>query len=169
MSTRLLHLFWKLLAVLAVQLLLLNALHLMGYATPLIIACVTLNIERQTPRIPILLWGFATGFLFDIFSNTTGIGMATCTLVAMMQPTLLHWHMPRNAEDEILPSFRSMGTPRYLLYIFSTMLLCHAVFYALDAFTLANWRLTLTAIAVGTLVATLIVAIGEALTQRHKH
>lgn len=169
MSTRLLSLLWRLLAVLVVQLLLLNGLHLMGYATPLIIGCVTMDIERQTPRIPILLWGFATGALFDICSNTTGIGMATCTLVAMMQPALLRWHTPRNAEEALRPSFRTMGTLRYLGYIFSTMLLCHAVFYALDAFTLANWRLTLTAIAAGTLTATAIVAAAEALTQRHKH
>ena len=169
MSTKLMHTFWKLLAVLAVQLLLLNRLHLFSYATPVIMAYVTMNIERQTPRIPLLLWGCATGFLFDLFSNTMGMGMASCTLTAMFQPALVEAFLPRNATEEFKPSIDAMGIGRYLIYTLTTMLLFHLVFYALDAFTLSHWILTLTAIASGTLVATVLVICLEALTHRSKN
>ena len=169
MSTRLMHTLWKLLAVLAVQLLLLNQLHLFGYATPVIMAYVTMNIERKTPRIPLLLWGCAAGFLFDLFSNTMGMGMASCTLSAMLQPALVEAFLPRNAAEDFKPSLSNMGTWRYLLYALTMMLLFHLVFYALDAFTLSHWTLTLTAIGAGTLVATALVVCLEALTHRRKH
>lgn len=155
--------------LLLVQVVLLNSIHLLGYATPFIIAYLPMHAARRTPRIPLLLWAFCTGFLSDVLSNTVGMGMAACTFAAMAQPSLLEVFAPRNADDDMVPSLRAMGTWRYLFYTLCTMLLFHAVFYALDAFTLTNWRLTVAGALAATLAATLLsMLLHLATTRRHE-
>lgn len=149
--------FWRLLLLLLVQLLLLNHIHLFGYATPVVLAYMTIPFRRGASRIGLLLWGFVTGLLYDVFSNTMGLGMSTCTLLAMLQPLLLSLFVPNEAPEDIQPSVKTMGTRQFLLYAFFTMLVFHIVFYALDAFTLRNWQVTLMAIACSTLMAFLFV------------
>ena len=145
------------LLLLLVQLLLLNHIHLFGYATPVVLAYLTIPFHRGTSRVGLLLWGFCMGLIYDIFSNTMGLGMATGTLIAMLQPVLLNLFAPNDAPDDMRPSIRTMGVQPYLLYVFLTLLIYHVVFYALDAFTLQNWQVTLMAIGCSTAMAFLFV------------
>ena len=164
MSRAIIHRLWKLLTVLLLQLIILNHVHVLTYATPVIIAYVTMNFQRGASRLGLLLWGFVTGLLYDVFSNTMGLGMCSATLLAMMQPLLLSLFTPRDAADDMGPSMRTMGTHRYILYAFFSMLIFHAVFYALDAFTLSNWTLTLMAMGIGGLMAFIIVVFAQILS-----
>ena len=61
----------------------------------------------------------------------------------------------------MVPSMHTMGAHRYILYAFFTMLIFHVVFYALDAFTLSNWPLTLMAMGIGGLMAFIIVVFAQ--------
>lgn len=56
--------------LLLVQVLVLNHIHLFGFATPLLYMYVALIFRRNYPRWGILLWCFAMGLAVDIFSNT---------------------------------------------------------------------------------------------------
>ena len=76
---------------------------------------------------------------------------------AMLQPVLLNLFAPADAPDDLRPTMRTMGTQPYLLYVLLTMLIYHTVFYALDAFTLQNWQVTLMAIGCSTVMAFLFV------------
>lgn len=147
--------------LLLLQLIILNHVHVFTYATPVVIAYLTMNFQRGASRVGLLLWGFAIGLLYDVFSNTMGLGMCSATLLAMMQPFLLSLFTPRDAADDMVPSMHSMGAHRYSLYVFFSMLLFHIVFYALDAFTLSNWSLTLIAMGGGGLMAFIIVLFAQ--------
>lgn len=147
--------------ILLLQLLLLNHLHVLGYICPVVLAWLTLGFARNSSRIALLLWSFAIGFCYDVFSNTMGIGMATTTLCGMMQPWLLNQFVPRDAADDMTPSIRSMTFHRYIFYVLTTMFVFHAAFYSLDAFMLRNWRLTLMAVVIGTAVGTFVVMLAE--------
>lgn len=152
--------------ILLVQLVLLNNIHLFGYVSPVVIAFMTMNFRRGSSRIGLLLWGFATGFFYDLFSGTMGMGMFTATLLAMLQPFLLALFTPRDAADDMVPSMYEMGMHRYLLYTFFSMLLFHTVYYLLDAFMLANLCLTVIAIGTGTLLSFAILALFQSMTRR---
>ena len=145
------------LLLLLVQLVLLNHIHLFGYATPIVLAYLTIPFHRGTSKVELLFWGFGVGLIYDVFSNTMGLGMATGTLLGMLQPVLLNLFAPNDAPDDLKPSMRTMGTRSYLLYVFLTMLIYHVVFYALDAFTLQNWQVTLMAMGCSTAMAFLFV------------
>lgn len=166
MSTSFLRRLGRMFLVLLVQLILLNNIHLFGYVSPVIIAFVTMNFRRGSSRMGLLLWGFITGFLYDLFSNTMGMGMFTATLLAMLQPFLLSLFTPRDAAEDMLPSMYEMGMHRYLLYTFFSMLLFHVVYYLLDAFMLSNLWLTLVAIGTGTLFSFFILALFQSMTRR---
>ena len=150
--------------LLLVQVVLLNHIHLFGYATPVVLAYLTIPFHRSSSRVELLIWGFVAGLIYDVFSNTMGLGMATGTLLAMLQPVLLKLFAPNDAPEDLRPSIRAMGPRLYLLYVFLTMLIYHVVFYALDAFTLQNWPVTLMAIGCSTLMAFLFVVFVQLLS-----
>lgn len=146
----------RMLLLLAVQILVLNHIHIAGYITPLIIGYMLICFRQGSSRVGLLLWGFLTGFLFDVFSNTAGMASAACTLLAMMQPGLLDLFTPRDSSEGFIPTMRGMGLGKYFLYALLSMMVLHTAFYALDAFTLHNVWLTLLSIAGSTLVAAVL-------------
>ena len=155
----------RMVIVLVIQVLILNHIHILGYITPLLMGYVIIPFHRGSSRIEMLLWGFITGFLFDIFSNTAGMASASCTLLAMFQPSLLTLFTPRDAAEDFTPSIKTIGVWQYILFSMLCMLIVHATFYALDAFTIYNWQLTLTAILGGTLTATFLSFTAELLSR----
>ena len=165
-STFLIRLF-RLLMILCIQVLVFNNIHLMGYITPLVMGYMLVCFHRNTSRTGILMWGFVTGLLFDIFSNTAGMASATCTLVAMVQPGLLNMLAPRDAADDFTPTFNTLGFWNYIFYVFLLMSLLHGTFYLLDAFTLMEWPLTLLSIAGGALMTTIIIVFIELPLRAH--
>ncbi len=163
MSIVFLHRLWRFVLLMLLQLVLLNHIHLFGYVMPLVLVYLTMNFSRGTSRIGLLLWGFACGLVYDVFSNTMGLAMTTCTLMAMLQPALLNLFTPREAPEDMVPSMKNMGVYRYSSYNFISLLLFHIAFYALDAFTLSNWQLTLLSIGGGTFMAFVIVELMQSL------
>lgn len=156
------------LIVLIVQVLFLNHIHILGYITPLFLGYMILPFNKGADRIELLLWGFTIGLIFDMFSNTAGMGAGSCTLLAMTQPSLVNLFTPRDAAEDFTPGIQVMGFGRYILYSLTGMAVLHATFYALDAFTVNNWQMTLSAIGIGTLLTTLICLIAELFTKYKK-
>ncbi len=141
--------------LLLVQIMMLNHMHLFGYATPLIMGYMIICMETGVSRISHLWWGFIMGLIYDIFSNTMGMGAASMTLLAMMKPYILKLYMPRDIVESFKPTIQSMTLSRYTWYTLSCMALMHCTFYFLEAFTLSDLLLTIGAMTGGTLLATL--------------
>ena len=75
--------------LLLTQSLVLNHIHFLGYATPLIYVYAVLKVSRFTPRWQQLLFGFFIGWAADTFTNTMGVSaIATTALAMFMTPTL---------------------------------------------------------------------------------
>lgn len=157
----------QLLTVLAVQVFILNQIHLFGYITPLFIGYVMICCPKDMPKIHLLLLGFITGLLFDMFSNTAGMASAACTLQAMVQPSLLRLFTSYDAPETFTPTIHTMGRWPYLAYSLMSMFVLHSVFYLLDAFTLYDWQLTLAAIAGSSVLGSLLCFFAELIVRRH--
>ena len=142
--------------ILLFQILVCNNMHVFGYATPIILPYLTLKFHKGTSRESLLLWGVVIGLLFDIFSNTMGKGMASCTLLGMLQPVLLGLFSSNDSADMMVPSFKSMGFNKYIYYVFSTMLLFHIVFYFLEDFSFQHFRTMLSGTIIGTVISFLL-------------
>lgn len=144
----------RLFILLFIQITIMNNIHMAGYITPLAIAYMLVCFSNDTSRVALLIYGFATGLLYDIFSNTPGMAAASFTILAMMQPSIMRLFAPRDIDALFVPTIISMRFWSYLSYTFTCMLVAHTAFYFLDAFTLHNIQLTLIAILGSSALAT---------------
>ncbi len=158
----------RMLLLVVVQLLILDNIHLFGYATPLLIGYMLICFRRSSSRISLLLWGCLTGFIFDIFSNTMGMGMAGMTLLGFVQPIVLDKFMPKDETDKFRPTLKTMGLVNYLIYAFSSFLILHFTFYFLEAFSLADFWLTVAGIIVGSIISTCLAVLIELIANERK-
>lgn len=135
MITRILkRLAWALI-LLAVQVLILDQVHPWGYGAPLLCPLIVITLPMGISRSEALLWGFGLGFVADIFAGTSGISSAALTFIAFIQPPLLELMAPRDSEEELHPSFSTMGRWNYMQFIALLLLLHHVVYFALEGFS----------------------------------
>ena len=125
---------WSLLLLL-VQVLILDKVHPWGYGAPLLCPLIIITLPLGTSRIEALLWGFGIGFVADIFAGTSGISSAALTFIAFVQPSLLELMAPRDADEQLHPSFSAMGRWNYLQFILLQLLLHHVIYFALEGFS----------------------------------
>lgn len=128
----------QLLMLLALQVLILNHMTFWGMGTPLLGVLLLVYMPMGTPRVAILLWAFALGLANDVFANTPGMGSAAMTLAAMLQPALLDMQAPKDAPDNLQPTYRTMGVWSHARYIFTLFLVHHTAYFALETFSTAH-------------------------------
>jgi rod shape-determining protein MreD len=119
--------------------LVLNRIHLFGYATPMLYVYFVLLFPRNYPKWALLLWCFSMGLLIDTFSNTPGVASASLTFLGAVQPYFLMLFVPREAPENFSPSVFSLSFGKYFLYSFSLVLCYCLLFFALEAFSFFNW------------------------------
>jgi hypothetical protein len=83
-----------------VQGLILNRMDLwQGYILPALYIYGILMLPITTPRVVLLLAGFGTGMLMDMFTNTGGLHTSACLLLAFFQPLVLRVLSPREGYE----------------------------------------------------------------------
>lgn len=130
-------LLWML-SLLALQVLIFNHVHLLGYGTPLVYTYFLFLFPLGASRNGVLLWSFALGLAVDVFSDTPGVAAASMTLVALVQPPLLRMMVPQDAVEDVVQSYRTMGAWAYVRYVVLLSLLYHLVFFLLEYFSFFN-------------------------------
>ena len=66
------------------QVLILNNVHIAGYATPFLYIYLILKFESDVPRNVLMLWAFFLGLSVDIFSDTPGMNASATVLLAFL-------------------------------------------------------------------------------------
>jgi rod shape-determining protein MreD len=120
------------------QVLVLNRIQLFHCATPLLYVYFIIMFPRGYPRWAILLWGFFMGITIDMFTNTPGVTSASLTLVAFIQPLLLELFLPRDAEENIKSSMKSLGVWNFTILSAILVLVHCMLFFALETFSFFN-------------------------------
>ena len=122
-----------------VQSLVLNHVHLFDVATPMVYVFFVLTFRRNSFRTGMLIWSFLLGLVVDIFSNTAGVGAATMTLMAFIQPYLLFLLTPHDSAEDMEVSVKTLGVARFTyLTLMMTFLFC-LVFFTLEVFSFSHW------------------------------
>lgn len=125
---------WFVLLVL-LQVLVLNHVHILGYATPMLYIYYILVLNAETPRKSLLLQAFFIGLFIDIFSNTPGMNAAAATIMAFTRRPLLRMQMLRDVTDDYVPGIRSMGFYPFFRYALSETVVFIVTLQVIDAFT----------------------------------
>jgi rod shape-determining protein MreD len=144
------------------QVLVLNRIQLFDCATPLLIVYFVIALPRGYPRWGALLWSFFLGLATDMFCNTPGVTAAALTIVGMMQPYLIELFLPRDAEPDIKASARSLGVWHFLSLASILVVVFCLFFFALEAFTFAEWLTALQYAGASSLLTLTIIMAFEA-------
>lgn len=126
------------LLLLALQVLVLNHMSFWGMGTPMIGVLLLAYMPMNTSRSAAMLWAFAMGLATDVFSNTPGMGSAAMTLTAMLRPTLLNMQAPKDAPEDLLPTYRTMGVWNHVRYVLTLFLVHHATYFMLETFSVTH-------------------------------
>ncbi|MCD7898431.1 MAG: rod shape-determining protein MreD [Bacteroides sp.] len=147
--------FWFIGLVL-LQVLILNNIHLLGYATPFVYIYFIIRYETDISRNTLMLLAFFIGLTVDIFSNTPGMNAGSTVFLAFIRPLFLRIYTPRDT-DLISPSLRTMGLSPYLKYLLTCVFIHHVVLYLIMFFSFANLELLALKIVASTLLTSLCI------------
>ena len=109
------------------QVLILNNVHIAGYATPFLYIYMILKFESDVPRNALMLWAFFLGLAVDILSDTPGMNAA-------------------------VPAVRTMGISPFLKYLVASVLVHHGMLLTLEFFSFVHIGALLLRIVTSTLL-----------------
>lgn len=141
------------------QVLVLNHINLFGCATPLLYIYFIVRFRRGFPRWAILLWSFLLGLCIDLFANTPGVAASSCLITGLLQPWLLEMFLNRDSADDLQPRPSTLGTGKYLWYMFIIVLIYNILFFTTEAFSFFNWEQWLMDIGGSTLLTFIVLAV----------
>jgi rod shape-determining protein MreD len=132
--------FWGLAML---QVLVLNQMHIWGYATPFLYIYFILKLNTRTSRNALMLWAFALGLVIDIFGNTPGMNAASVILLAFSRTSILRLVTLRDMDEGFRPSVRSMGVSSFMRYVFLSCSLFCTVLFLIDTFSFYDFPVLL--------------------------
>ena len=147
------------------QVLVLNHVHLFGFATPLLYVYYVILFQRNYPRWAMLLWAFALGLVIDVFSDTPGMASASLTLTAFVQPYLLNLFVARDAADDLQPGFQTLGLVKFGYFAAILIFIYCITFFSLEAFSFLNGLRWLECVAGSAVLTVILVLVIENLRQ----
>ena len=138
------------------QVLILNNVHIAGYATPFLYIYFILKFNSGTSRNELMLWAFFFGLTID----TPGMNAAATVLLAFLRPSLLRLFTPRDNQDNLVPSFKSMGITPFLKYTTASVFIHSLALLSIEFFSFSGiWLLLLRVALCTVLTVTCIVAV----------
>lgn len=138
--------------LLLLQVLILNNVHIAGYATPFLYIYLIVKLKSDTSRNALLLWAFFLGLAVDIYSDTPGMNASATVLLAFLRPLFLRLFMPRDMADQFVPAIRTLGLASFLKYASVCVLLHHTVLLCVEYFSVAHPLLLLLRIVSSTVI-----------------
>lgn len=142
------------------QALILNNVHIAGFATPFLYVYFILKFDSGTSRNEMMLWGFCMGLSIDIFSNTPGMNAAATVMLAFVRPVFLNLFTPRDNPDSLVPSFKSMGVSPFLKFLVVSVFTHHLMLLTLEFFSFTSIpQLLLRVVSSTVLTVTCIMAV----------
>ena len=132
------------------QVLILNNVHIAGYATPFLYVYFILKFASGTSRNELMLWAFFLGLTIDIF--TPGMNAAATVFLAFVRPTFLRLFTPRDTLDSIIPSIRTMGIASFLKFTVTSVFVHHLILLTIEFFSFSSIPLLLLRVVACTLL-----------------
>lgn len=129
----------RIIALLALQILILNNVYLGAYIHPFIYVMFILMLPNKMGKVYILLASFAAGLSVDIFSNMLGFHACAATVVAFCRITFADRIITRAEDISIpMPSIFTVS-PQYFLYYSGLLLMIYyLVYFSLETFSISD-------------------------------
>jgi hypothetical protein len=150
----------------ALQILFLRNVVLFNYAFCFIYIGGVLLLPADTDRLYLLLIGFATGFVVDVFSNTFGMHAFATVLIAYIRPFLVNYQMEAKGAERMDLGIRAQGLGSFLSYIVPLIFIHHAALFLMEMNNFGMILYTLTRIGASVLLSTIVLVLLELFSKR---
>lgn len=159
----------RFLALITVQVLVLNKVQFNGYFNPYIYILFIFLLPLKISPLVSLLLSFVLGFTVDTFSGTPGLHTSTAVLIAFIRPWWLKRMLkPEDFEIGKEPNNWNYGLSWFLIYTGFLTLIHHLALNFLEVFSFQNVGDTLLRSLVNTLISVLFMLIAMVLFSRKK-
>ena len=151
-------------AYVLVQVLFLRNIVLFDKAFCFIYVGFLLFLPLETNRPLLMLIGFATGFIVDIFYDSLGIHAAACVFIMFVRNIWLNLITPQGGYDAgMVPSIRSSGWQWFMMYLVPLVFLHHVVLFFVEASGFQLFGFTMMKILMSTLFTVVALLISQVL------
>ena len=152
--------FFNLVLLILLQVLLLNNIQFSGYVNPYLYVLFIITLPFGTPKWLLLILGFATGFIIDIFMNTPGLHAAATVFMSFLRPFILSSFSPRDGyEVGTRPVPSDYGFGWFFKYSIIMAATHHLFYFFVEAFDSSLFIATLTRSLLSTAVSVLFIFI----------
>lgn len=121
--------------VVLVQVLVLNQMHIYGYATPFFYIYFILKFNSKTSSNELMAWAFALGITIDMFSNTPGMNAAAATCLAFVRTPMLRLVTLRDMDESFLPGIDTLGMSSFFRFVLLASALFCTFLLLIDTFS----------------------------------
>ncbi len=147
--------------LLLLQVLALNHITLLGYATPYLYLMILLKLPLSLHRNWVIAISFVVGLVVDLFCNTLGMHALACSTMALARYYTLRLII-KNDEELVMamPSRSNLGHEQYLYYTVILSTLFCLTLSVVQYFTLQNsGKLLLMSLSSALLTTIIIIAL----------
>lgn len=159
-----LHIVIQFILIVVLQVLLMDKISLWGYVTPMIYIMFILSLPFQTPKWLLVVLGFITGIIEDLFTGMTGIHAASTTLIAFLRPLVMKLITNKSTiEEHLRPILYDMHFPWYIVYSLILTFIHQFSIFFLDALSFVNFGRTLWIGAINTIFTVVLILLFQCL------
>jgi rod shape-determining protein MreD len=159
----------RFIAILLLQILVVNNIELSSYINPYIYVVFILMLPVSVKPWQIVAISFLTGATMDAFSSTPGLHIAACNFMGFMRIHYLKATTTKeDMEGRITPSISQKGIVWFSVYGFVMIFLHHLLLFFLEIYGFQEFFATLLRVFFSTLVTLLLIIVGQLLFFRSK-
>lgn len=147
------------------QVLVLNHIFFLGYATPYLYLYFLIKLPVGANRNWVVFLGFLLGTVIDLFCNTLGINAAAATLVAFLREPIQKLFFERDAFEGIEPRFSNLGGS-FIKYVIIMILVHHAALISIESFSYYNVGTVLLKIGLSSILTFILIYALEILSSK---
>ncbi len=135
----------RFLALIIIQVLILNNIDLSGFVTPYLYILAILLLPFETPKWLLLFIAFFSGLIIDVFSDTLGLHTFSAVLIAYLRPFVIS---RIDTQKETLsgvytPLNNNFGLEWFIKYVSVLTVIYHIAFEFIEAFSFSGFIFTL--------------------------
>ncbi|MDO5571188.1 MAG: rod shape-determining protein MreD [Bacteroidales bacterium] len=144
-------------ALLLLQVFVLNNIHIAGWATPFLYILFFLKLPTEMSRNWSITLGFIFGLIIDLFSNTPGLFALSTAFLAFLRNPLIYLYVPKDDVKNGAPSYQTIGIGAFLKFaITASLIFCFTIFFV-ESFSLFNLKLLLLKIVTSTILTFILI------------
>lgn len=153
-------------ALVLIQVLILNQVQFSGFVNPYMYILFVLLLPLNTPRFAVLILAFLLGITIDIFSNTLGIHAAATVFIAFIRPLVIRLISDREEDRSEYPGLKQNKFKWFLYYTGLMVIFHHSVLFFLEIFTFSDLVSTLFRILLSSIFSIFVIVLSQYLIFR---